>query len=166
MLTLTLAGLLIGCEPKVKIYDDTGDTTGDDTSDTDTDDTSGDTDTDDTVSDTDPTVQSGTIQCQSSQDSNSYNLYYIDADVSDPQGSGNIATTGSKVYAYSEGGSLIFSDDIIVCTGGSCFGSFREDAYDDLDCDAITDQKFTIEILDKDGNSSGEVKLSALVPEA
>ena len=70
------------------------------------------------------------------------------------------------MYAYDESGGLIFSDDIIVCTGGDCFGSFREDAYGALDCDDIDDQKFTVEIFDEDGNSSGEFKLTAILDEA
>lgn len=166
MLTLTLAGLLIGCQ--VKIYDDTGDTTTDDSGDTTTDDSGG-SGTDDSgseVSDTNPVVDSGTIECQSSDGDNPFNIYYVDADVTDPQGSDNVSTTGSKVYAYDDDGSLIFAGEIIVCSGGDCFGSFREDKYDALDCDSISDQKFTIEIFDEDDNSSGEAKLTALVPEA
>lgn len=163
MLTLTLAGLLMGCE--VKIYDDTGSTAdntpsnSDDTGSTDTDDT-------DEPASVAPEVTDGSIECQSSDDDDPYNLYYVDVNVTDPQGSSTIATTGSKLYAYDEDGSLIFSDDILICTSDHCFGSFREDAFSSLDCDAITDQRFTAEIFDEDGNSSGEVKLSALIPEA
>jgi hypothetical protein len=162
MITLTIAGMLLGCE--TKLYDDTGVIRIDDTSDTtDTTDTD---DTDDTGDGVSPVVEGGTIECQSSDDDSPFNLYYFDADVIDPQGSSNVATIGSKFYAYDESGSLIFSDDIVVCSGGNCFGSFREDKYDDLDCDDISDQKFTVEIFDEDGNSSGEAKLTALVPEA
>jgi len=165
MLTLTLAGLLMGCE--VKIYDDTGSPSTDNTDPSSTD--SGSTTTSDDSGETeseDPEVTDGSIQCQSSEDDSPYNLYYIDVAVADPQGSSTIATTGSKVYAYDEDGSLIFSDDILVCTNDHCFGSFREDSFDALDCDSITDQRFTAEVFDEDGNSSGEVKLSALIPEA
>lgn len=172
MLTLALAGLLTGCT-RVKIYDDTGDTTpADDTGDTDTTgsdsgDTNGGDDSGDTDTNTDnPEVVSGTVQCQSSDGDDPFNTYYIDSSVSDPQGSGDIATVGSKVYAYDEDGSLIFSDDILVCTNNACVGSFREDTYDALDCDSITSQRFTIEVFDESGNSSGEFKLTALIDEA
>jgi hypothetical protein len=164
MLTLTLAGLLMGCE--VKIYDDTGSTGADDTDDTDE---TGSTNTDDTdeTNTEDPEVTDGSIECQSSEDNEDpYNLYYVDVNVIDPQGSSDLATTGSKVFAYDEDGSLIFSDDLLVCTSDHCFGSFREDSFSSLDCDAITEQRFTAEIFDKDGNSSGEAKLTALIPEA
>ena len=166
MITLILAGLLTGCE--VKIYDDTGWSNTDDTSSTtdDSGDTTGGTDSGGEVNTTDPEVAHGTIQCQSGDSHDPYNLYYVDVDVLDPQGSSDIATIGNKVYAYDESGSLIFSDDILVCTGGTCVGSFREDGYDALDCDEISNQKFTVEIFDNDENSSGEVKLTALVPEA
>ena len=164
MLTLTLAGLMMGCE--VKIYDDTGSpsTNVDDSASTDETDSSSD-DSGEAESDN-PEITDGTIQCQTSDEDNPYNLYYVDVNATDPQGSGTIATTGGKVYAYDEDGSLIFSDDILVCTSDQCFGSFREDAFDSLDCDDITDQQFTAEIFDEDGNSSGEAKLTALVPEA
>ena len=163
MLTLTMAGLLMGCE--VKIYDDTGSPSTDATDSANPNDTDSGADSTEPESEN-PEITDGTIQCQTSDEENPYNLYYVDVNVTDPQGSGTIATTGGKVYAYDEDGSLIFSDDILVCTSDHCFGSFREDAFDALDCDDITDQQFTAEIFDEDGNSSGEAKLAALVPEA
>ena len=165
MIALTLASLFTGCE--VKIYDDTGSASTDSGSTTTNDSgSSGTDDSGDVANTTDPEVTHGTIQCQTTDSEDPMNLYIVDIDVTDPQGSSDIVTLGSKIYAYDEDGSLIFADDIIVCTSGDCVGSFREGDYSALDCGAISDQKFTVEIFDKDDNSSGEVKLTALVPEA
>ena len=150
------AGLLfVGCGGK----GDTGDSAvpGTDTN-SETDTHTGTMPTTDGVS---PVIITGTVYCQNTGGTSNVDTWYAEVAAEDPQGPDDLLSFGSLLSAYTkQGDAQVYTDASLVCgADGACFGSVTGDVSG-IPCASASDFYWTAEVLDDDGNSSGEVQLT------
>lgn len=108
---------------------------------------------------TDPKISRGSIHCETSEAG--LILFFISVTANDPQGASDLKDGYWR--AYNQAGQLVV-EDVLYCDGTECINSFHADQYQEIACAFIQDFRFTGEVFDYSGNSTGEFDLEALPP--
>ncbi|MCB9758446.1 MAG: hypothetical protein H6739_01265 [Alphaproteobacteria bacterium] len=107
-----------------------------------------------------PVIREGSVYCTPGSQS-SGDLFFVEIEAYDPQGDGDIADQGGRVAGYYvDSDEEIFDDELLVCTGASCQGSWRDGIYPPVTCATHDYFYFKAWVLDRDGNTSPEYDLA------
>lgn len=107
----------------------------------------------------DPVVLSAIMYCEAGSKS-SGNLFFVEVEADDPQGTYTLSDFGGTFTAYNSAGEVEFQDEGLACRDGSCIHSFTEYAVAPVTCATQGDYRFTATVEDDDGNVSAEAEVA------
>ncbi len=106
----------------------------------------------------DPVVQSATMYCEVGSKS-SGNLFIVEIEADDPQGTYTLSDFGGTFTAYTLDGDVVFQDEGLACRDGICNHSFTEYAVAPVSCATVAEYYFTVTVEDDEGNVSEETEV-------
>jgi len=104
-----------------------------------------------------PVLVEGRAWCQAGSDSSGM-LFFFEVDYADPQGDYDVES-GSITGQGAGGGTVVFTEPLLVCRDGECQGSFRDGHYPPITCSTASDYEFVATLIDRSGNPSAELLL-------
>jgi len=150
MLAFTLAVGLIACGAGKGSVDGEGDDAGSD---------GGDGGDGVELTGDDPVVLSAIMYCEAGSDS-SGNLFFVEVEADDPQGTYTLSDFGGTFTAYAGSGEVVFQDEGLACRDGTCVHSFTEYAVAPVTCATQGDYVFTVTVEDDEGHVSDEAEVT------
>lgn len=105
-----------------------------------------------------PAIGSGQVYCETG--ASGVTVFFIEVVANDPQGASDLKEGVWR--AFGEGQEDPVVEDLLYCDQQECLYSFHADQYPEIACALIQDFRFTAEVFDYSGNSTGEIELTVL----